>query len=211
MTTVKVTKLFAENNAQASSSIGTGINSSVIVWILFGVIVLAFSVFILYQYIKDKLAHKRSKQAALELARDAAVFVRDLTIKINELFVLNREQLEKFVPSIGEYKMSEINQNTKAIIVEILKSPQYRSYLHENPKYGELVTNLIALKDLNANLWDTKAPMVIEFFDKNIQKANDDLKKYQDITIENLYNDEEQLKNEMRNSYEKQFTKNQEG
>ncbi|QCZ36620.1 MHJ_0274 family protein [Mycoplasma nasistruthionis] len=184
-------------------------STSIIMWIIFGVIILGFTAWILYQWLKDKRNQKKAKQVAFQLSQEAAVHVYDLTIMINELVELNKVTLSEFVPSIGQYKMSEINNAARVCLNEMLKSGDYREYLHENKKYAEFVSNLRALKDCNANIWDTKASQVLTFFKNHLEASKKDLEQYAATTVDNLFKDPESLKNIIKEKYEKALNEQQ--
>ncbi|WLP85908.1 MHJ_0274 family protein [Mycoplasma seminis] len=179
------------------------------IWIFFAIVMSLFLAWVVWQYVKDKRRQKKTKLQAAEFAKESAIYVYDLTIMMNELFKLNRQTLDEFVPSIGKYTMGEINANTRNLLIKIQKSPEYREFLHENPKYHEFNHNFTALRDLNANLWDKKGTKYVEYFINYVQSATDEVEKHNKTEIETLFKEESILINQIQEAYNNEFQKHE--
>ncbi|MFV8476847.1 MHJ_0274 family protein [Mycoplasma sp. Z355B] len=186
-------------------------NATIGIWILFAVVMVLFIGWILYQYIKDKRLKKKAAAQMVEISKNAAVYAYELSIMINELVVLNRATLDEFVPSIGKYSMGEINKNTRNVVLSLYKSPEFRDYIKEIPsaEYHELEHNLVALRDLNANLWDKKGVKYIEYFSAAPQKFAKKVEEFNKTEIESLFKDENDIKEKIRGVYKNEFENNE--
>ncbi|MFV8468374.1 MHJ_0274 family protein [Mycoplasma sp. VS42A] len=186
-------------------------NATIGIWILFAVVMVLFIGWILYQYIKDKRLKKKAAAQMVEISKNAAVYAYELSIMINELVVLNRATLGEFVPSIGKYSMGEINKNTRNVVLSLYKSPEFRDYIKEIPsaEYHELEHNLVALRDLNANLWDKKGVKYIEYFAAAPEKFAKKVEEFNKTEIESLFKDENDIKEKIRGVYKNEFENNE--
>ncbi|MHA3859305.1 MHJ_0274 family protein [Mycoplasma sp. Z463D] len=189
-----------------------GMDATIGIWILFAVVMVLFIAWILYQYIKDKRLKKKAAAQMVEISKNAAVYAYELSLMMNELFELNRKSLEEFVPSIGKYTMGEINSHTRNIVLSLYKSPEFHDYIKEMPTndYKELESNLIALRDLNANLWDKKGVKYIEYFTtKAPEHFRKKVEEFDKVEIDSLFKDKEEILAKIRGVYTNEFEKNE--
>ncbi|MFV8418946.1 MHJ_0274 family protein [Mycoplasma sp. 005V] len=186
-------------------------NATVGIWILFAVVMVMFIGWILYQYIKDKRLKKKAAAQMVEISKNASVYAYELSIMMNELIALNRVTLDEFVPSIGKYSMGEINKNTRNVVLALYKSPEFHDYIKEIPSndYRELEHNLVALRDLNANLWDKKGVKYIEYFAAAPEKFAKKVEEFNKTEIDSLFKDENEIKDKLRGVYKNEFENNE--
>ncbi|MEA4190899.1 MHJ_0274 family protein [Mycoplasma sp. 2248] len=183
---------------------------NIAIWVILGVVLLALASYILYQFIKDKIAKKKQRQAHFEFTQEAIVYVYELNVMVNKLIKLNKVKHDEFVPSIGEYTMSEINNNTRNILVKVFKSPEFREFLFKNPAHEIFIKNLEQLRDCNSNLWAKKIPNVLEYFNTNQVKAFAEVKKYNEASINQIYKEEAELHSKMEEIFKNEFNKGKE-
>ncbi|VEU68920.1 Uncharacterised protein [Mycoplasmopsis canis] len=164
--------MYNEKTASSENSSIFGGDSSVIIWIILGVLISLLVIYFIYSWIKDKINKKKTRQAAIQLEKNAAIYWYETTLKINELIRLNRIQHENFVVSIGEFKMSEINNAASDTINDLMNEYEFKNYLLSNEKYSTYVSNIKVLKDLNLNLWDKKlSNSSLKFFEDELPKS----------------------------------------
>ncbi|MGZ9755581.1 MHJ_0274 family protein [Mycoplasma sp. 246B] len=154
-------------NTTASPFGGSGI----IIWVIFGVVILALIGYFVYQSIKTKVENKRTKAAAAEYERNSKLYWYETTVKLNKLIDLNHQTHENFVVSIGEYKMSHINMATKSLLNDILDEYEFKNFIIQNPKFQKEVQEIQMLRDLNSNLWEKKFGILLADFKKYVPEA----------------------------------------
>ncbi|RIV16846.1 MHJ_0274 family protein [Mycoplasmopsis gallopavonis] len=171
--------LKAETNNSSSSSIFSG-DSSILLWIVLGILVLLILIFFAYSWIKDKIDKKKLREATFELQRETAIYFWELNVKLLKLWELNKQSQADFVPSIGEYKMSDLNRAAKQVLEKEIKSVRFQACFKETELHNLFVKNLFKLKDTNANLWEKHLPTFKEYLENNLvtaQQELDDLSK----------------------------------
>ncbi|WP_322962395.1 hypothetical protein RRG39_02680 [Mycoplasmopsis cynos] len=196
---------------QSSAASIFGADSSIIIWVILGVLVALLGIYFVYSWIKERIKNKKNKLAAAQLEKNSIIYWYELAIKIDYLIKLNREEQDKFIVSIGKLKMRDLNNAAKETINEIMSSYEFKNYISTNQKYSEFVNNLVILKDLNSNLWDKKlSNSVINFFINQIEPAYLEAKKA--ITTElNDLKEQNDLKNEIQKQYFDKFPKDIKG
>ncbi|WP_027121226.1 MHJ_0274 family protein [Mycoplasma leonicaptivi] len=200
-------KYFAETNStntQTNSSALanlSGNSANVIIWVIFGFLVVLLLGWFAYQSIKERQKRKKTKLAAIEFEKQAKVFRYEIIQKILCLIDINNKQHEEFVVSIGQYKMKDLNNAAKSTIEEMMDTFEFKNYIKENPLYKDLLHNIILLKDLNSNMWDKKLENnAILYFNNNINSSLHEAKESKETEIESLKTKED-LFNEVNSLY----------
>ncbi|ATO30981.1 hypothetical protein CO229_02560 [Mycoplasmopsis bovirhinis] len=159
------------SNTNSTSSV-FGTDSSIIIWVILGILILLLLAYILYSYIKEKINAKKTKEAAMQLDKNAAIYYHEVTVKINELIKLNTLEHSNFVVSVGKYKMSHLNYAAAQTISDILEEYEFKNYIVSSQKYETFIANLKVLRDLNSNLWDKKlSQSSIKYFNDLLPEA----------------------------------------
>lgn len=152
-----------------------------------------------FQVIAERKKRKKIKQekAKLDAIRKETIF--SSSFKVNAIIEHNNLLLNNFVVSIGEYKMSEINNKIKNLLIDITQEPNFiNSFVKFNDEkidssFDENIRKLIETK---SNLWNKKINDVIKYFqDFENLLINDDETKKQEY-LENKKNYLERIQNE---------------
>ncbi|WP_406613499.1 MHJ_0274 family protein [Mycoplasma corogypsi] len=150
---------------------------TLIIWIILGILIGTVVVWFIYSYIKEKKDKKKLAIAAKQLEKETAIYTRELAISLKALTEHNKQVQSEFVPSIGEYKMSDLNNAAKNTILEITKSPKFKTCYLETQSRQKFVQAIMMLQDLNSNLWDKKLQSVVEVFDKFLDESEKQIAK----------------------------------
>ncbi|QGZ97533.1 hypothetical protein GE118_01820 [Mycoplasma sp. NEAQ87857] len=175
---------------------------NIALYILVGVLLLLVTVFFVYSFIKDRITRKRTQQEIKRIEKEATIFAYENCAKIDALIQNNSKQMENFVPSVGEYKMSDLVKASDSYLNKILNSIEYRSYIDESEQYLDFKKNLLMLKETNSNLWTKKLPFVLEWFNKNVQNYKQQLEKINETDVIEI-KDQQELAMEVENEYQK--------
>ncbi|WBP83782.1 MHJ_0274 family protein [Mycoplasmopsis edwardii] len=205
--------LYSENNSSTSNSSSGGIfggDSSIIIWIILGVLIALLVAYFIYSWIKERIKKKKNKLAAIQMEKNSVIYWNEIAVKINELVKLNREKQENFVVSIGEFKMRELNNAASETLEEMMNEYEFKNFLISSEKYTNFVGNVRVLKDLNSNLWDKKlSNTVLKFFEQEVEKSEKAAKEANSTELNELKSPET-LKEEIKEKYLSKLNKQEE-
>ncbi|WP_029905684.1 MHJ_0274 family protein [Mycoplasmopsis opalescens] len=153
---------------------GTG---NEIVWIILGVFIVIIIVFITYSALKDKAAKKRRKRAELEARNQANLYRENLIFELDELWKQNELLLEKFEPSIGEYKMGDVVSWAYTYIDSISNSSKFKEYVLDGPYNAALLDNIGKLRTNRSSSWSKKCFDVREWINKEMENIDKDFQQ----------------------------------
>ncbi|VEU70690.1 MHJ_0274 family protein [Mycoplasmopsis glycophila] len=165
--------LLLDDNTTSSAS---GLMSPIILYATLGVLVLIIVIFFLYSWIKEKRTKSQIRKATYELQKETAIYLFELSHKMLALLDENTKAQDEFIPSVGKYKMPQLNQAAKEIIEEEIKSPRFQACFKETEKHNSYVQTIFEIKDTNSNLWDKHLPHLRDYFAKTIEDANNEIK-----------------------------------
>lgn len=143
-------------------------------------LVLAIIIYVTVMVVKDKKAKKRLGKEREELKRIAAEAYISTVLDINEIIENNQKKLDKFVVSVGTYKMSDITNTAAVFLKETLKTDVFKTLYKNSPDYGEFYKNTEILANTKSNSWQKKLPQVIEYFANikaDLQISDEELSK----------------------------------
>lgn len=146
------------------------LKNGALLYVVLGFLIFGLVGWILFTYIRDKINKKKIHLAGVELDKLTKKYLAKFDVEINEVIAQNKRYLEKFVVSVGEYKMGELTNFSRKKVIEILEDSDFKNYVLKNPKYAELVKNLSELKDVKSNMWESKALPNLTYFSNELKK-----------------------------------------
>ncbi|RMA77528.1 hypothetical protein JN00_0487 [Metamycoplasma subdolum] len=141
-----------------------GSASQTIVFVILGLLLAFFLGWIIWKAIKTPLMKKKAKAQEIQKDKETRHLFYDYVLSFNEIIIYNRNQLKKFVVSIGDIKMNQIREGSRALIQKLLNRSDFGPNFAGNEQYKTFVSNCELLGLTNSNLWDSKIPEVIEYF-----------------------------------------------
>lgn len=138
-------------------------------WIILGGLIGIVVIFLLVTSILDK--KKRKKIIAEKKELDFQVENSGVNISKQIITVVknNEKELKDFVPSVGNKKMSDINNKAKNKLLEIKSSQDFKLLKHNEDDNKLFSKNLDILLHEKSNNWAKRNADIIAFF-QNYQK-----------------------------------------
>lgn len=84
------------------------LKNGALLYVVLGFLIFGLVGWILFTYIRDKINKKKIHLAGVELDKLTKKYLAKFDVEINEVIAQNKRYLEKFVVSVGEYKMGEL-------------------------------------------------------------------------------------------------------
>ncbi|WP_051789146.1 MHJ_0274 family protein [Mycoplasma buteonis] len=193
-------------NSTNSDTQGAFSGQNLILWIVLIILVLIIVFFFIFSWVKERIEKKKIAQATHELRKNTVIYWYELSCKLRELLEINSTEQEKFQPSIGKFKMSDLNTTARKLIEDEIKSDRFQACFQDTEEHMAFVRTVFELKDTNSNLWDKKLPLDREYFDTAIAQAIEAAKSYQEKDYFDLRNQDE-LAEEIRKEYYEKLNK----
>ena len=154
--------------------------SGITMWIILGGLILIVVVFLVVTSILDR--KKRKKVVAQKKELDFRVWNSGANISKQIIKVVqnNEKELKDFVPSVGNKKMSDINNKAKKKLVEIRASEDFRLLKHNKDENKLFSENLDILIREKSNNWAKRNLKNIDFF-RNYKKNESE----QNVNVKN--------------------------
>ncbi|MGL4252317.1 MAG: MHJ_0274 family protein [Metamycoplasmataceae bacterium] len=173
-------------------------NTGWVMWLVMGLLVGVMIFFLGFSYYRDKKKNKIIIYKKIELKNITEKTSKEISLRINTIVEVNHEKVEKFVPSIGELTMKEINTISKDLLKDIYKSNLFKKiYLAEDydPQFAD---NLKSLIDQKSNHWNKKCAKELEYF-KNLENELKETEQYSQMKTEILEKVNEKFNKNARN------------
>ncbi|EGV00432.1 MHJ_0274 family protein [Mycoplasmopsis columbina] len=161
------------------------------------VIVVLLGGFFLYSTIKDRRLRNIKKKEKILFTNLSMENKRKFVFKLKELIDLNEQYLIDFKPSIGDYKMSQITDAARKYLMSFQEDKDFKEYIVAADDQNDLLEAFVLLRDSRSNSWTKKLDKVINYLDKLYQEYDKEMYK------EEL----DQIKNELKEFYVKEFSK----
>ena len=174
---------------------GSSTLSGVTMWIIFGVLLAGMLAIFVFATIKDAINRKKLKKIRIKNEEDMKIFNAYALIYINKLIEINQKYLDKFQPSIGQYKMNQIINGAKNSLNELIQTEGFKNLIKNGDfEQKQLIDQINNLNSMRSNNWEKKNYEAINFFKNKVSAL--DLSLYQeevkkaDQTISNFYKEE---------------------
>ncbi|MGL4343337.1 MAG: MHJ_0274 family protein [Metamycoplasmataceae bacterium] len=151
-----------------------------IVWVIFGILIVGLIVFMLFSFIKDKKKNKEIFRKKIELKKATEKTSKELAVKIKIIIEKNNQEVQNFIPSIGNIKMKDINFLTRKMLKEIKESKMFKLIYLKEQSNKVFVDSLDVLIETKSNLWEKKCQNEINYF-FNLEKEFQKFPEYNDI------------------------------
>ena len=149
--------------------------SNWVVWLIFGLLIVALVRFLVFSFVKDKRKNKKIIQKRIELRRATAKTSKELAIRIYTLIEMNDEFLKEVKPGFSKVKMKNVNATSRNFLKEIYDSKAFKTLYIESdeadPMYAKNIKNLI---DTSSNLWAKYCQEEILYFKEFHDELKDD-------------------------------------
>ena len=133
-------------------------------WIILGALIGVVVIFLVITTVLDKKKQKKIKEEQAILREKISKAGTNVSKKVILVFKENDKFLEKFVPSIGKYKMSDINKKAKESLSDIKRSSEFILIKHIEDEYVKFEKNINNLISTKSNNWKKYCAESIEFF-----------------------------------------------
>lgn len=149
-----------------------------VMWIVLGSLVGVVAIFLVVASVLDRKKMKKFKAEKAVLTKNQQAARANVAIWVNIVAKENQAMLDKFVPSVGSVKMSEIRTKAKKSLELLEKRKEFK--LAAEPKENkELIEKFKELKETNSNIWSTKLAKTLAWFDKE-EKAGLEVRNVED-------------------------------
>ena len=133
-------------------------------WIILGGLIGVVVIFLLVTTTLDRKKKKRVKIEKAELAKGVESSGTNISKKVTRLVAKNKKLLDNFVPSIGKFKMSDINKKAKDELKVIKESEDFKLIKHMEKEYVKFEKHTNNLIENKSNNWDKNNKDDISFF-----------------------------------------------
>ncbi|WP_235732217.1 MHJ_0274 family protein [Mycoplasmopsis felifaucium] len=160
-------------------------------WIILGVLIVVILGIFIFTAVKDSLRKKKKKKQDAEFAKKTNEQMQIMNIRLKTLMEINEAYLEKFEPSIGDFKMREIVKVANDYLDNIQRDPDFREFIVNSNNTKDFLRAFVKLSHTRCNNWNKQCQDVKEFFDKYVSELDPDLvsevSEKASIEIKNYY------------------------
>ncbi|NQZ28957.1 MAG: hypothetical protein HRT98_01080 [Mycoplasmatales bacterium] len=149
--------------------------NSIAMWGILGGLIAIVIGFLIISALLDRKKRKKAKIEKNEIDKLKNAAVGNMAILINLVVEKNKKILKEFIPSVGKWKMSDINNMAKDEMKRIEKADWF-PYLKEE---DILMENYLIISKEKSNNWEKKNQDQIKYF-QDLEEALDK-EKYKDF------------------------------
>ncbi|BAP00979.1 hypothetical protein MCAL160_0368 [Mycoplasmopsis californica HAZ160_1] len=124
-----------------------------IMWIIFGVVVVLLIGFIVFSAIKDRIAKKKRRMQEIAFKALAQERKEATVIMLQLLVAKNQEVLDSFEPSIGSFKMSQVVDTARDFLLQYQQEKEFKDYVSTYTGNKTLMKHYAILRDRRSTLW----------------------------------------------------------
>lgn len=153
--------------------------NDMVIWIIFGSLILFLVGFMAYSFARDKKRNKELLKKKIELNKNKEKKSKEISVLINSIIKRNQLEVDKVSALNSKLKMKQVNQHSKKMLSDIRKEKIFKiMYLirEDNEKEHELVGYIDSLIATKSNMW--------------VKKCNNSLKYFEDLDLKFQSNDE---------------------
>ncbi|WP_051521795.1 MHJ_0274 family protein [Mycoplasmopsis gallinarum] len=163
-------------------------------WIIFGVIISIFGLFLIYSMVKNRVERNKKAKEKIIFHNKATIEKRKLIFELNQLIEKNAELLKHFEPSVGEYKMSQITSTAHKYLKSKENEKNFKEFIVASDEASKYLNVFINLSQNNSNMWEKKFPQILKMINSDYQEIQDELTDDEKVSIkdkvENFYSQE---------------------
>ena len=157
--------------------------SKYVMWIILGGLILIVIAFLVFSSLWDRKKRKKLEQEKTKIRQNAISKISEISIWIVAIMNEVKKQVDSFVPSIGKFKMSEINNIAKKELKYIKSIDDFKTIAHDKEIYKSFIQHINALEKTRANLWAKKLKKEVTFWKSQISQKPDVLEKQKKFAI----------------------------
>lgn len=135
-----------------------------VMWIVLGSLIGVVVIFLVVTSTLDRKKKKKTGLAKAELLKEASSAGKNISDKVNNVIKENEKTLKNFVPSVGDIKMSDINNKAKNSLKEIKSSRDFKLLTHDEFVAAKFELNIKVLIKEKSNNWAKRNKAEIKFF-----------------------------------------------
>lgn len=131
------------------------------------VLLVAFIVvFILFNFFSERKKKKKIIKEKERIKEEEVKFILKTSARVNAIIELNNQLLDEFQVSIGDFKMSQINNLAKNALDYIYIQEQFQDIFIRNPfeKDELFLASFVQLMNLKSNLWTKNHKELLSYF-----------------------------------------------
>ncbi|MBZ4195181.1 MHJ_0274 family protein [Mycoplasma tauri] len=174
-------------------------DASLTMWIILGTLILIILSMFIVSAVKSSINKKRKIKKDAAFSENCKKYTELSIIKLNALITVNKEYLEKFEPSIGSFKMSDLVNVAGKYLDEIQNDMNFREYIVNSDTTYEFLKHFVKLSHTRSNNWEKKCFDVIDYLNREMKSISEF------VITENKNNYLE----EIRNFYKNKLVKNE--
>ncbi|WP_215742058.1 MHJ_0274 family protein [Mesomycoplasma hyorhinis] len=140
--------------------------SSVTLYVVLALLLVFIVVFILFNYFSDRKKKRRIIKEKQRIKDEETKFILKTSARVNFIIEKNEKLLSEFKVSVGDFKMSQINNFAKNALDYLYIQEQFQDIFIRNPfeKDETFLTNFQQLMNLKSNLWTKNHKELINYF-----------------------------------------------
>lgn len=144
-----------------------------VMWIILGLLIVLIILLFASSAIKQKV--KQKKQAKEKKIHDANTIeqMHYIHVQLLQLMIVNDKYLEKFEPSIGDFKMNDLVQTANKYLDNLQSDPNFREYIVNSDQTQLLLQYIVKLISTRSNNWAKQCTEVRKYLEDEISKIED--------------------------------------
>ncbi|QJG67111.1 MHJ_0274 family protein [Mycoplasma phocoenae] len=135
-------------------------------------------IFVVYKTIKGMYSKKKAVIAKKRQNEINKELYREYIVAICEIIRYSQKQIDDFEVSIGQYKMSEVNNGGVKLIHKLLNRDDFKDF-RENDSYEDFVAKLETFTRFKPTVWKSKLLSEINYFENLESKLEKDTKYFE--------------------------------